>query len=460
MKSNYPDIGEALGPPIQVNGVGNYKLCADLSTMLRILWLLPTNPRTAAFRLKCAEDILRQMKGDPSLVAELQRNRALLQETNGVHFCERSVTASALNASVTRPVSDTDRLNLVRLLPDALRMSTEDAVHQWTRALETNPQLARCLLSGNDALVDEVSILAFSESLPESQRTELIGKLHHWRVSGKRGALGDFCPVMRWACPHKATTSEVVWVHMPRLDGLGWWVDVDDLLAKKYALSKAQAAKYRTRCQDFLPPGAIESFQAEGRTRWICTMETARRLQLKTSRKKDAEAERMYEHSLAQTYVREGLCQIEVVCGHCTKKTPLSSLGKRTCELGWKGYRLDVGIVMGGEVVGAIEIRNTSAISEEKMDAFRTEGLQWAEVAATDVIAQIRNRAFVVAALRGGGICASCGHSETRTSLATKIAELESCRTQALKRRAAAEEEIAQMESAIQSARDKIARLN
>ena len=85
---SHPHLTERVGVPIQVNGVGMPKLCADLPTMLEILWLLPTNPRTAAFRVKCAQDVCRQMQGDPTLVAELEHNRAILEVTGAMHFQE------------------------------------------------------------------------------------------------------------------------------------------------------------------------------------------------------------------------------------------------------------------------------------------------------------------------------------------------------------------------------------
>ena len=45
-RHRYPDIFEGVGDAIQVNRTGNYKLCADLSTILRILLMLLTNPLT------------------------------------------------------------------------------------------------------------------------------------------------------------------------------------------------------------------------------------------------------------------------------------------------------------------------------------------------------------------------------------------------------------------------------
>ena len=88
IRAKHPTIAAAIGEAIQVNGVGKARLCADLPTMLEILWLLPSNARTSAFRVKCAKDIARQMRGDPTLVADLERNRAILESTGGIHVHE------------------------------------------------------------------------------------------------------------------------------------------------------------------------------------------------------------------------------------------------------------------------------------------------------------------------------------------------------------------------------------
>ena len=92
IKHSHPDIA-ALLIETNVNGVGNAKLCAALPTMMQILWLLPTNPRTSAFRMKCANDIVRQMKGDASLLIELEHNHQTLQQTGGLHFHEAPTEA-------------------------------------------------------------------------------------------------------------------------------------------------------------------------------------------------------------------------------------------------------------------------------------------------------------------------------------------------------------------------------
>jgi hypothetical protein len=55
---------------------------------MQIMWLLPANKRTSAFRLKCADDMCRQLSGDPTLVVEMERNRKALIATEGIHFHE------------------------------------------------------------------------------------------------------------------------------------------------------------------------------------------------------------------------------------------------------------------------------------------------------------------------------------------------------------------------------------
>jgi hypothetical protein len=100
IKETYEDIALSVGAPIRVNGKGQRQLCSDLQTMLQILWMLPSNPRTIAFRVKCANDICRQMHGDPTLVAELERNRKVTLDTEGLHFHEVQENTSIKEAAV------------------------------------------------------------------------------------------------------------------------------------------------------------------------------------------------------------------------------------------------------------------------------------------------------------------------------------------------------------------------
>ena len=97
IKDSNPEIALAIGDAIKVNGTGNRRLCASLETMLEILWMLPRNPKTMAFRSKCATDIVRQMKGDLAMIDELERNHRTLQDTGGLHFHEQGAGQVAWN---------------------------------------------------------------------------------------------------------------------------------------------------------------------------------------------------------------------------------------------------------------------------------------------------------------------------------------------------------------------------
>jgi hypothetical protein len=104
IKDSNPEIALAIGDAIKVNGTGNRRLCASLETMLEILWMLPRNPKTMAFRSKCATDIVRQMKGDLAMIDELERNHRTLQDTGGLHFHEQGsgqVAWSEMHANTT-----------------------------------------------------------------------------------------------------------------------------------------------------------------------------------------------------------------------------------------------------------------------------------------------------------------------------------------------------------------------
>ena len=110
-----PEIARAVGKAIQVNKVGKSRYCADLKTMLMIAWMLPVNPSVLSFYNKCGDDLVRQMKGDPTLVAQMMKNRQTLLATGGLHFYadQRSIvaggcpaTAASLDAEESEEVDD------------------------------------------------------------------------------------------------------------------------------------------------------------------------------------------------------------------------------------------------------------------------------------------------------------------------------------------------------------------
>ncbi len=133
--------------------------------------------------------------------------------------------------------------------------------------------------------------------------------------------------------------------------------------------------------------------------------------------------------------------------------------GTRVEEKQWHAYKLDVGIVFGGSVVGAIEITNTSPVSNKKAAEMTTEGLQWAEVRAIDVIAAVRDKVSAVAAVRGGGTCKTCKHQHTSASLLCEMSELDERELQAHKRRAETDADIIRIGVRKDEVRAKIRRL-
>tara|TARA_B100001094_G_C17980737_1_gene695111 strand:+ start:30 stop:818 length:789 start_codon:yes stop_codon:yes gene_type:complete len=52
--------------------------------------------------MKCANDIVRQMKGDASLLIELEHNRQTLEQTGGLHFNETPAVAALADPSDTK----------------------------------------------------------------------------------------------------------------------------------------------------------------------------------------------------------------------------------------------------------------------------------------------------------------------------------------------------------------------
>ena len=82
----------------KLNGKGMKKYCTNLETMLVILWKLPYKDAMRAFASKCAKDLVRQMKGDPSLIDEINRNHENLQATGTLRFQEAPAPESLQEA--------------------------------------------------------------------------------------------------------------------------------------------------------------------------------------------------------------------------------------------------------------------------------------------------------------------------------------------------------------------------
>jgi hypothetical protein len=67
----HPELTEAIGIPIKLNGTGDAKLCAPLNTILELMWMIPNKDRAFAFRASCVNDIILQMHGSPRPISEL-----------------------------------------------------------------------------------------------------------------------------------------------------------------------------------------------------------------------------------------------------------------------------------------------------------------------------------------------------------------------------------------------------
>jgi hypothetical protein len=79
-----PTLVEQVGEMMKINGRGNPCKCADSKLMIEILWAIPDNDTTRAYRRQCADIIDRYQRGDPTLVGEIARNNAAAAANGGV----------------------------------------------------------------------------------------------------------------------------------------------------------------------------------------------------------------------------------------------------------------------------------------------------------------------------------------------------------------------------------------
>jgi hypothetical protein len=63
-------------------------------------------------------------------------------------------------------------------------------------------------------------------------------------------------------------------------------------------------------------------------------------------------------------------------------------------ETAWKQYRLDVGVLAEGEVVGAIEVMHTHACTKNKRSDLTESGVAWCEVSAASVMRAVKLQSF------------------------------------------------------------------
>ena len=111
IKKAHPELAAAMGP-MKIDGHGKAKVCTDLSTMLQIIGMLPSNDAVIKFRSKCSEDLVRQMKGDLTLIKQIEHNHAVLEETGGLHFYKSQgphPRSSAIDAALPNRESEAQR---------------------------------------------------------------------------------------------------------------------------------------------------------------------------------------------------------------------------------------------------------------------------------------------------------------------------------------------------------------
>jgi len=237
---------------------------------------------------------------------------------------------------------------------------------------------------------------------------------------------GSFFPTIAWTPPRENAIPIIVWFEMLTDDEGNLSIDLDLALQSKYKLSAKQASSSRLQRKSKDNKFASMLFQGQkvdGIPTWCVHTELLNRVLQWFTRKKDAEAERMYEHRRAQRFIETGICEIEVVCKTCEAVDRMTPCGVRVCEYPWNAYKLDVAIVFGGSVVGAVEVLNTCPVSNKKVHDMTSHGLQWAEVRATDIISASSEKSCVVRAIRGGGVCQECNHQETYAILSKKMSE-------------------------------------
>ena len=477
IKAKYPDIAEAIGAPMCINGVNNPKLCAGIELMLQLIWMLPSNPLTTAFRLKCAEDIARQLRGDTSLVHEIEHNHTLLEQTGTLRFLvvpsidklkplAPSPTLSICGSTLGPYAFDEHGMyDLVRLLVAAIGWDIAQCTREWVDLCIRHPRLhSGWLHQANNVLyVPKSFLIDLAESVDWGAVVlRYTGQAEHEvLVDTESVASGMYSPITIWCAARTHAPPRLTWMRIyVGLDGVSH-VELAAAIGIRYSKTKAQVVRMRSQFvsdnvragQDIVPIACDD-----GVVRQCISLETLRQMTVYLDRKAEAEAERMHEHDTAKRYIHDRVCEVEVVCTHCGQVNRMRTTGQRQCEYPWLKYRLDVAVVLGGEVVAAIEIMRTSAVSATKLRDLAADGIEWAEVRATNVIEASLNGVHVVRAIKGGGICRDCTSAETRTRFLLRMAECDEREERALKRQAEIANELADVNATRIQLRTKFAR--
>jgi hypothetical protein len=94
-------------------------------------------------------------------------------------------------------------------------------------------------------------------------------------------------------------------------------------------------------------------------------------------------------------------------------------------EVTWKTYRLDVGIMRGGNVVGAVEVMKSHASTAEKINDLTEGNIAWCEVLADTVLKALENGTFEVDVVRCAvQLCEDCIDKESEKTIETLNKEL------------------------------------
>jgi hypothetical protein len=119
------------------------------------------------------------------------------------------------------------------------------------------------------------------------------------------------------------------------------------------------------------------------------------------------------EHQAAIDAFRFHAFTYQWVCRRCKKVADLEIPGTAAIEQAWthdgRRYRLDVGFMSQGTVVGAVEVWHTHQTVGQKLQDLIASGLAWCEVRAADVHAAIRRGDFCLRAIVCAfDVCPSC----------------------------------------------------
>lgn len=104
-------------------------------------------------------------------------------------------------------------------------------------------------------------------------------------------------------------------------------------------------------------------------------------------------------------------------CGMCSGRIPIEVCDNENNvfkeEVTWKNYKLDVGIMRGESVFGAIEVKWTHASTDDKIDDLTQDNIAWCEVYANRVLDALENNTFEVEVAKcATQICDHCIEQE------------------------------------------------